>query len=133
MCRVEEMSDKLEWGAMIDLISDVFDRSGNITDGAEMFFEPYQFLFRLTQRLKHYDTKEPFNQISIETKLVNHDSARFYRIKNYDYNTFLWCRKKGFTDYISNDIIEVPYDGLTASERLHFDKQCKDGGWDTKK
>ena len=123
--KIEDESDRLEWGAIIDMTADAFN------DGAEMepmdlFLTLYQFFFRLYHRLKAMDKPEPFNQISRTTRLENHEDKEFYMVKNYDYRMFKWALAKKFTWYMTNQWFLIPVDKLSPSEKHNFEKRIKE-------
>ena len=71
------------------------------------------------------DKPEPFNQISLTTRLENHNDREFYMIKNYDYKMFKWAMQKKFAEYMTNSWFLVPMDQLSASEKHNFEKHLE--------
>lgn len=70
------------------------------------------YLMRLLIRYETFK-KSDFNIVVID------DRNERFRIGNYDYNTFVWAKKK-VPDYIDNNFIYVPFNVLNEKEREHF-------------
>lgn len=90
-----------------------------VEDPSKIFFDVYQFCFRLYYRLRNDPTKRAFNQIS-KTTIAGKE---VYRIANYDYKTFKWAKEGGFGMTISNDYVDLPADKLTTNQRRGFDRR----------
>lgn len=123
--KVDEQSDRLDWPEIIDEGANVFDYANEETDLTKVFFEPYQYLFRLYQRAKHMSKPEPFNQVTKTSYLYDHDDTEFIRITNYDFKTFLWVRGKGMDKLLNNNYVDLPVKDLSASELHSFEKKIK--------
>lgn len=115
------------WAELINMISDILIVAEETTDASTMFFDVYQYLFRLNFRVKAFGSPQEFNQVWSTTRVVSQKEGKkeFYMISNYDYRTFIWAKKKGFTDFIDNNSIFVPVSGLTASEKKGLSKKIK--------
>lgn len=122
--KIEVEADRLEWGAIINMVADAFQDGANL-DPLDLFLILYQFTFRLYYRLKVLDSPEPFNQISKTTRLENHQEIPYYQVKNYDYKMFKWAIKKNYTNYLTNLWFLVPISELTPAEKHKFEKQLK--------
>lgn len=123
--KLEDQADRIGWDGLIDEATKVFDMANKETDTAKVFFEPYQYLFRLYYRVKKMDSPAPFNETYKVSHLINHKDEPFIRLKNYDYKSFLWARKNGFVDYLSNDIIDIPMSELSQAQIRAFEKHLK--------
>lgn len=123
--KIDEQAERLHWDELLDKAADVFDAANKETDASRVFFEPYQYLFRLYYRVKKMDAPAPFNEVYNTKRPVNGKDQPFFRIRYYDYSTFLWARKNGFTEYLDNNMIDIPKDKLTEAQRKHFEKQVK--------
>lgn len=121
IAEIEETIDG-HWDELLDMIADVIDQEGREPDPSRVFFDIYQFFFRLYHRLRINPTKRNFNQIS----KTNISGQEAYRITNYDYKTFKWARTGGFIDGVSNDYMDLPADKLTANQRRALDRRIGD-------
>ena len=122
--KISDIEDKIEggWPELIDMVVDAVSEEGeNKTDPATLFFNLYQFLFRLYYRLKTNPEKRPFNKVS-KTEISGED---FFLLQNYDYTTFKWLRAIGCGDRISNDYAHVPVSKLTDKQRRAFERKAK--------
>ena len=120
ICTIENDIDG-HWDELIDIISNMIDQESNESP-ENIFFNVYQYAWRLYYRLRNNSTKRSFNQIS----KINVAGEEVYRITNYDYKTFKWAKSGGLIDGISNDYIDLPADKLTANQRRAFDRRIGD-------
>ena len=121
--KIGEIESQIEggWDELVNMIADMVDEESYEKDTAKIFFDIYQFCFRLRYRLRDNPEKRSFNQIS----KVTIAGKEVYRITNYNYKTFKWAKEEGFVDKISNDFIDLPEDKLTTNQRRAFDRRCK--------
>lgn len=119
--KIGDIEDKIEghWDQLCNMIADMISEEGNEKDTAKVFFDIYQFCFRLYYRLRANPTKRPFNKIS----KIMIGGKDYYRITNYDYNTFKWAKNNGFDMAISNDYIDIEYSKLSEKQRKALDKR----------
>ena len=110
-----------EWTELLDMMSDVFDEEHNNKDPEDIFSTVYQFLFRLYLRLKIDPEKRQFNIVTHEKT----STGEWFRITNYDYNTFKWAKKGGFISGITNDFIDLPLDKLNDNQIKAFEKRAR--------
>lgn len=124
MDKTEEIEEKIEghWDELIDMMVDAYSMNDMEKDPSVLFFDLYQFFFRLYYRLRNNPTKRAFNQVS----KINIAGKEVYRITNYDYKTFKWAKSGGFINTISNDYIDLPSDKLTTNQRRAFDRRIGD-------
>ena len=117
---IEEQIDG-HWDQLCDMIADMLSEE-NEKDPAIVFFNIYQYCFRLYYRLRANPAKRAFNQIS-KTTIAGKE---VYRITNYDYKTFKWAKDGGFGATISNDYIDLPEEELTTNPRRAFERRLGD-------
>lgn len=122
--KISDIEEKMEgyWDELINMIADMITEESTVEDPSKIFFDVYQFCFRLYYRLRDNPTKRAFNQISRTTIA----GKEVYRITNYDYKTFKWARTGGFIDGVSNDYIDLPVNQLTDNQRRAFDRRIGD-------
>ena len=122
--KIEEIEDNIEghWDALIDMMADMITEEGDNKDASSVFFDIYQYCFRLYYRLRSNPTKRKFNQVD----KMNIAGKEVYRITNYDYKTFKWAKSGGFINGVSNDYIDLPADKLTTNQRRAFDRRIGD-------
>lgn len=131
MDKICNLEDKIEggWPELVDMVIDAVSEEGeNKTDPAALFFNLYQFLFRLYYRLKANPEKRPFNVVR-RNGVACTDGGVYYdpefMIYNFDYATFKWLRTIGCGDRISNDVAYVPIDKLNDKQRRAFERKAK--------
>lgn len=119
MNKISDIEDRMEggWPELIDMVADAITEEGSNKDTTSIFFDLYQFLWRLYYRLKAGIKRAPFNQYS--------KVGEEYWIKNYDYTALKWANNAGFKMGIDNLIIKIPIDKLTDKQRRAFDRRCK--------
>lgn len=122
--KISEIEEKIDghWDGLLDMITDAVDQEGQEKNPEVIFFDLYEFFFRLYYRLRSNPTKRDFNQVS----KTNIAGKEVYRITNYDYKTFKWARTGGFIDGVSNDYMDLPADKLTTNQRRAFDRRLGD-------
>lgn len=122
--KISGIEDDIEghWDELCDMIADVINQESQKKNPETIFFDLYEFFFRLYYRLRNNPTKRPFNVIG----KTNIAGKEVYRVTNYDYKTFKWAKIGGFIDGISNDYIDLPADKLTANQRRAFDRRIGD-------
>lgn len=119
--KISNIEEKMDgyWDGLINMVADMVTEESMVEDSSKIFFDVYQFCFRLYYRLRENPTKRAFNQIS-KTTIAGKE---VYRITNYDYKTFKWAKEGGFGMTISNDYIDLPADKLTTNQRRGFDRR----------
>ena len=60
---IEENIDG-HWDELLDMIADVIHEEGEEKDPTKLFFDVYEFFFRLYYRLRDNPAKRDFNQVS---------------------------------------------------------------------
>lgn len=77
---IEEKIDG-HWDELCDMVADMISDEGKEEDPSKIFFDVYQYCFRLYYRLRSNPTKRAFNQID----KITIAGKEVYRITNYDY------------------------------------------------
>lgn len=122
--KISDIEDKIEggWPELIDIVADAMTEEGEKkTDPADLFFNLYQFLFRLYYRLKANNEKREFNTVSKITIC----GKEVFRITNYNYQSFKFARKVGALSGISNDFIDIEITKLTDAQRRALERKTK--------
>lgn len=125
---VEKIGDEAErigWDELNDMVADAYTQASAEPSAANKLFDWYQFFYRLYHRVKDMDSPEPFNRVTKTQRLIDHDWRPMYMVDNYDYKTFIWARKNGHTDYITNKWLLVREDELTDKMKASFEKKCE--------
>lgn len=122
--KISDIEDKMDghWDELCDMIADTVDQEGQEKNPEVIFFDLYEFFFRLYYRLRSNPTKRNFNQVS----KINIAGKEVYRVTNYDYKTFKWAKSGGLIDGVSNDYMDLPADKLTTNQRRAFDRRIGD-------
>lgn len=122
--KISNIEEKMDghWDELLDMLADMIEQEDKEKDPAKVFFNVYEFCFRLYYRLRANPTKRNFNQVS----KVNIAGKEVYRITNYDYKTFKWARMEGLMDGVSNDYMDLPIDKLTTNQRRAFERRIGD-------
>lgn len=122
--KIGDIEGKIDghWDELLNMIADIVNEGGKEKDPSIVFFDIYQFIFRLYYRLRSNPEKRAFNQFS-KTTIAGKE---VYRITNYDFRTFKWAKEKGLTMELSNDYMDLPADKLTTNQRRAFDRRLGD-------
>lgn len=122
MDKIGDIEDKIEggWPELVEMVADAIDEDSK-ANPEDLFFNLYQFLFRLYYRLKTNPEVREFNQVS-KTNILDKE---VYRVTNYNYQNFKWAKNNGFADRISNDFIDIDPDKLDDKTKRAFERRCK--------
>lgn len=122
MDKIGDIEDKIEggWPELVEMVADAIDEDSK-ANPEDLFFNLYQFLFRLYYRLKTNPEVRDFNQVS-KTNILDKE---VYRVTNYNYQNFKWAKNNGFADRISNDFIDIDPDKLDDKTKRAFERRCK--------
>ena len=122
--RISKIEEDIEghWDELLDMIADIINQEGREDNPEKIFFNLYDFFFRLYYRLRSNPVKRPFNTVS----KISIAGKEVYRITNYDYKTYKWAKCGGFMDGISVDYMDLPADKLTTNQRRAFDRRLGD-------
>lgn len=122
--KISEIEDKMEghWDQLCDMVANMITEEGDEKDPSKVFFDIYQYCFRLYYRLRANPVKRPFNKITKTTI----SGEEYYRITNYDYKTFKWAKSAGFGMTVSNDYIDLPASKLTENHKRAFERRLND-------
>lgn len=111
------------WPELTNMVVDAMSEEGEAKRSqADLFFDLYQFLFRLYYRLKANQEKRPFNYVKKTQTSTGSDAFILY---NYDYTTFKWIKSIGCGDLISNDTVIIPVDKLTDKQRQALERKAE--------
>ena len=114
--KVKAFSEKEDWPELLEMVTtQVFDGVDETTPEDKLFNQE-AFLMRLCIRYETFK-KSDFNIVTMD------DRRERFRIRNYDYKTFLWA-KKLYDMEIDNNTIYVPYDKLNEKQREAFKKKA---------
>lgn len=122
MDRIITIEESIEggWPELADMVADAMMAEEKKKDPTTAFFHLYSFCFRLYFRLKTSPEKRKFNQFSRQE--IGGETV--YWVKNYNYQMFEWAIANGFTEGISNDIVQVPAGKLTDKQKQVFERRC---------
>lgn len=122
--KIGDIEDKIDghWDELLDMVANTVDKEGQEKNPEVIFFDLYEFFFRLYYRLRTNPTKRPFNLID----KINIAGKEVYRVTNYDYKTFKWAKSGGLMDGVSNDYMDLPSDKLTTNQRRAFERRIGD-------
>lgn len=121
ICNIESTIDG-HWDELLDMVADMVEQEGNEKDPAKIFFDIYQYCFRLYHRIRNNPVKREFNKVD----KINIAGKEVYRITNYDYKIFKWAKSEGFIMGVSNDYIDLPTDKLNDKTRRALDRRIGD-------
>lgn len=121
--KISEIEDNMEghWDELAEMVAQALTDEQDNKDPETLFFNLYEYMFRLYYRVRNNPTKRLFNQVS---KTVI-DTEDVYRITNYDYNTFKWAKNIGCAETITNDYIDFPSKKLNESLIRTFERRLK--------
>ena len=119
--RISTIENNIEgyWDELDNMIANIISEEGQNKDPSSIFFNVYQYMFRLYYRLRNNPHKRDFNIIS--------KTNNGFRLTNYDYKTFKWAMSGGFAMTISNDYIDLPMDKLTTNQARAFERRLEKG------
>lgn len=123
--KLGDQAERLHWDELTEEVADVFDYANKETDTAKIFFEPYQYLFRLYHRVKTLSKADTFNEVYRTTRYIDGNNTLCYRIRYYDFKTFLWARDNGLAEFLDNNSIEIPKSKLTDAQIKSLDAKLK--------
>ena len=108
--KVKAFSQEMEWPELLAMVVEqVFDNIDESTPDDKLFNQE-AYLMRICIRYETFK-KAPFNVV-VKVKRNDED---YFRIGNYDYNTFLWS-KKIYQDEIDNNFIYIPFNKLSKTQ-----------------
>ena len=106
---------------IINMLSDSFDLMESEKEASKIFFNVYQYAWRVYFRMKSLNKDMPINRVTLE----NRDHEEVYVVSNYDYKMFLWAKSKGYTKTLTNNEFIVEPESLTPAEKRRFEKQAE--------
>ena len=122
MDKISDIEDKIDggWPELVEMVADAIDEDSR-ANPTDLFFDLYQFLFRLYYRLKANPVVREFNQVS----KFKSSTKEVYRVTNYNYQNFKWAKKNGFAATITNDFIDIDPEKLDDKTKRAFERRCK--------
>lgn len=121
--QIGEIADEMNWPELAKMVADAYVEAEKETDPIKLFFDVYQFMFRLYYRVKDMKEPQPFNEIYNDYRLIDHENSPMFRIVNYDYKSYLWAKRKGFSEYVTNGYFLVRKSDLSPEELKMLEKK----------
>ena len=113
--KIGNEEDRIGWPKLIDMVAEAYTEAEKETDPLVLFFTWHQFFFRLYYRVRNMKEPADFDQV--------YEDRDGYRIINYSYKMFIFARKRGATENITNGYLVIPENKLSQSEKKKFDKK----------
>ena len=120
LAKASDLAEQMGRDDIFNMLSDSFDLM-ETAKGDEIFFNVFQFCYRVYYRMKVLDKDMPINRVTLEHR----GTDDVYVVSNYDYKMFLWAKSKGFGDTINNLQFTVLPSSLTPAELSRFQKQAQ--------
>lgn len=121
LAKAGDLAEAMGRDDIINMISDSMDIMEQETDASKIFFNVYQFAWRMYYRMKFLSKDMPLNRVTLENR--NHEEV--YVVTNYDYKMFLWAKSKGYGKSLTNVEFIVDPSTLTPAEARRFEKQAE--------
>ncbi len=121
--KISEIESNIEghWDELAEMVANAIISEQDNKNPETLFFNLYEFMFRLYYRVRNNPTKRPFNQIT-KTTIKGED---VYRITNYDYNTFKWAKSVGASKDTTNDYIDFYAKEISDDLVRMFERRLK--------
>lgn len=123
--RIGYVADELRWEELVDMVSEAFDKASKEKSSEILFFDWFQFFFRLYHRVKRMKEPQPFNEIYNDKRYEKNEPIEMFRVANYDYKMYLWAKRKDCLDTMTNGWFLVRKDKLTPAELGSFEGKVK--------
>lgn len=121
LAKAGDLAEAMGRDDIINMLSDSFDLMESERDASKIFFNVYQYAWRVYFRMKFLAKDMPINRVTLE----NRDHEKVYVVSNYDYKMFLWAKSKGYTKTLTNNEFVVDPSTLTPAETRRFEKQAE--------
>ena len=116
--KVKAISEDMEWPELLSMVMEqVMDGINEETEDNKLFNQE-SFLMRLCIRYENFK-KAPFNVVT----MVKKNGEEYFRIGNYNFNTYVWA-KKVYDMEIDNNFIYIPYTKLSKPQVEAFKKKA---------
>lgn len=122
--KLGDIADNIHWDELSNLVADVCTEAGETT-GYEKLVDPCQFLYRLYHRVKPFTEPQEFNVVYESDRLEKGERARYIRIVNYDYKTYIWAKKNGLDERLNNNFMDIDESKLSPKQIEHFLEKSK--------
>ena len=121
LAKAGDLAEAMGRDDIINMLSDSFDLMESEKEASKIFFNVYQYAWRVYFRMKSLNKDMPINRVTLE----NRDHEEVYVVSNYDYKMFLWAKSKGYTKTLTNNEFIVEPESLTPAEKRRFEKQAE--------
>lgn len=121
LAKAGDLAEAMGRDDIINMLSDSFDLMESEKDASKIFFNVYQYAWRVYFRMKFLAKDMPINRVTLE----NRDHEKVYVVSNYDYKMFLWAKSKGYGKTLTNNEFVVDPSTLTPAEARRFEKQAE--------
>lgn len=121
LAKAGDLAEAMGRDDIINMLSDSFDLMESEKEASKIFFNVYQFAWRMYYRMKNLNKDMPLNRVTLETR----DHEEVYVVTNYDYKMFIWAKSKGYTKTLSNTEFTVSPSTLTPAEARRFARQAE--------
>lgn len=121
LAKAGDLAEAMGRDDIINMLSDSFDLMESEKEASKIFFNVYQYAWRVYFRMKSLNKDMPINRVTLENR--NHEEV--YVVSNYDYKMFLWAKSKGYTKTLTNNEFVVEPESLTPAEKRRFEKQAE--------
>lgn len=121
LSKAADIAEAMGRDDIVNMLSEAFDAMGKINDPARVFFDAYQFAFRVYYRMKKLAKDMPINRVTLEHR--GNDDV--YVITNYDYKMFLWAKNNGHGNTLTNLEFTVSPESLTPAEMRRFERRVE--------
>ena len=121
LAKASDLAEAMGRDDIINMLSDSFDLMESEKEASKIFFNVYQYAWRVYFRMKFLAKDMPINRVTLENR--NHEDV--YVVSNYDYKMFLWAKSKGYTKTLTNNEFVVEPESLTPAEKRRFEKQAE--------
>lgn len=121
LAKASDLAEAMGRDDIINMLSDSFDLMESEKEASKIFFNVYQYAWRMYFRMKSLAKDMPINRVTLENR--NHEEV--YVVSNYDYKMFLWAKSKGYTKTLTNNEFVVEPESLTPAEKRRFEKQAE--------
>lgn len=121
LSKAADLAETMGRDDIVNMLSEAFDLMEKINDPAKVFFDAYQFAFRMYFRMKTLSEKMPINRVTLEHR--GNDDV--FVVTNYDYKMFLWAKSKGYGNTLTNLEFTVSPESLTPAEARRFERKLE--------
>jgi len=127
--QIDVEESRIKWEELTNMVATAFDHAAKEEDKTNLFFDWYQFFYRIYHRVKKMDKPEPFNIISKTTMPLPVDGKRYttdepcFMVSNYDYRMWKYASSKNLLGFATNNYLLIPEAVLTPGECKRFEEK----------